>query len=307
MVKFVLFNELSLPFDNNIGIENEFINFFKLIGELKKKEITSIRVDRDFKSFEVLKGEFFPQFFGQLINKELKDRLREFITNGIIEIEDPLIQNDEDEDEQLLENEYFYNSKSTIGAFACCDIWNSMTISFNSNVVWNQPYIEIEKQNISEDDKKIIKIRHASFISHLDAHVDFFYELEKCIRMDINISNFWDRKDELFRNKIILCDEVKKQIANLDNKIFIQALSILRDIDGGIKDLGDFITSGESLSVEQDKKLKKLREFKIDGVKEYFQDHIKSLSNGYRIHYFEKNEKIYIGYIGKHLPTKKFD
>ena len=32
--------------------------------------------------------------------------------------------------------------------------------------------------------------------------------------------------------------------------------------------------------------------------------HIKNLSNGYRIHFFEKDENIYIGYIGKHLKTK---
>ena len=46
--------------------------------------------------------------------------------------------------------------------------------------------------------------------------------------------------------------------------------------------------------------------FKIGDKKEYFQKHIKNLSSGYRIYYFEKNDKIYIGYIGKHLKTKKY-
>ena len=40
------------------------------------------------------------------------------------------------------------------------------------------------------------------------------------------------------------------------------------------------------------------------GQKEFFEKHIKNLSNGYRIHFFEKDENIYIGYIGKHLKTK---
>ena len=98
-----------------------------------------------------------------------------------------------------------------------------------------------------------------------------------------------------------ICNEVEKQIKNIDTVIFSRAISILRDIENGLKFLSDFTTSGESSSVEQDLKLKKLREFEIDGNKEYFQKHIKNLPNGYRIHYFEKNDKIYIGYIGTHL------
>ena len=305
MVNFALLNELSLPFKNDINIENHFKDFLELIKILKTKNIKKLRIDKDLKSYKIFEDIYFPQFLGQLRDKELKDKLRAFIANNTIKIGSPLITSDEDEQELLLENEYFYNSLVTTGALACSDIWDTLTISFNSSQVWSTEYIEIEKLNILED-KKTIKIKNASYVSHLDTHQEFFQRLEEYIRLDINISNFWNRKDELFQNKIILCVEVEKQVSKLDSNIFIQTLSILRDIDSGIKNLHDFNASGESKSVEQDLKLKKLREFDIDGKKEYFQNHIK-LSGGYRIHYFEKNSNIYIGYIGTHLKTKKFD
>ena len=99
-----------------------------------------------------------------------------------------------------------------------------------------------------------------------------------------------------------------------NNRIDLPLLSItrekgviLRDLDNESKTLDDFTISGESESVKNDFDLKKLRIFTILEEKFYFENHIKNLSNGYRIHYFEKDDKIYIGYIGKHLPTKNFD
>lgn len=130
--------------------------------------------------------------------------------------------------------------------------------------------------------------------------------LEECIQLDITALNFWSKKDELFKEKIILCDDITKQIKGIDAIVFSQALSILRDIECNNKTLDDFNISSEGKSVSQNPKLRKLREFQIGDKKEYFQKHIKNLSNGYRIHFFEKNNKIYIGYIGKHLPTKNF-
>jgi len=76
-----------------------------------------------------------------------------------------------------------------------------------------------------------------------------------------------------------------------------------------IKILG-FNARDESASVKNDSKLKALRKFKKpDGSYSYFYNHI-SFSGNFngRIH-FEANDnlkKIYIGYIGKHLPTAKY-
>jgi len=298
MVKFSVFNELSLP----ISHESLFGSFFQVLEHLKAVGLDKIRMDREFTQYpEILPNTPLQQFFGQLQDRDKKTKLRSFINNGINIIESPLINDDEiDSLGEKIEPRYIFEGESTLGGLACADIWGTVAISFQSDKKWNNSLVDLDK------DGAIISVKHISDSTHIQIHKDFFDELEQCIQLDIKPSNFWERKDELFKNKIIFCDEVKKQIKTVDTVIFSQAISILRDIENGIKCLTDFTTSGESPTVEQDSNLKKLREFEIDEKKEYFQNHIKNLPNGYRIYYFEKNNKIYIGYIGTHLATKKY-
>jgi hypothetical protein len=65
--------------------------------------------------------------------------------------------------------------------------------------------------------------------------------------------------------------------------------------------------SGESETVRNNPEMRSKREFYLPNAeKKFFENHIKL--NGIRIHFYPNtnNKKIYIGYIGKHLPTKKF-
>lgn len=295
MVKFSVFNELSLP----IPHESLFGSFFQVLEHLKKNGLDKIRMDREFTRYpEILPHTPLQKFFGQLQDRDKKTKLRSFINNGISIIESPLINDDEiDSLGERIEPRYIFEGESTLGGLACADIWGTVAISFQSDEKWNNSLVELHKDGAK------ISVKHISDSTHIQIYKDFFGALEQCIQLDIKPSNFWKRKDELFKTKIIICDEVEKQIKTIDTVIFARALSILRDIENGTKCLSDFTTSGESPSVEQNPKLKKLREFEIDNQKEYFQNHIKNLPNGYRIHYFEKNDKIYIGYIGPHLAT----
>lgn len=295
MVKFSVFNELSLP----IPHESLFGSFFEVLENLKIAGLDKIRMDREFTHYsEILPNTTLQQFFGQLQDRDKKTKLRSFINNSINIIETPLINDNEiDGLGEKIEPQYIFEGQSTLGGLACADIWGTIAISFASAKKWESPLITLAKDSTSID------IKHISDEVHISEHQDFFEAFEQWLQFDITPLNFWAKKDELFKEKIIFCDEVKKQIINIDTNIFSQALSILRDIENETKCLTDFTISGESVSVEQNPGLKKLREFEVDGQKEYFQNHIKNLSNGYRIHYFEKNTKIYIGYIGKHLAT----
>ena len=42
MVDFLVFNELSLPFDDKYKAKNEFKNFFNILNSLQKKSIQNI-------------------------------------------------------------------------------------------------------------------------------------------------------------------------------------------------------------------------------------------------------------------------
>ena len=242
MVKFSVFNELSLPFASKNEIYSKFEIFFQILKKLNSIGLTIIRIDKDFKNYEVLKNITFQQFFGQIQDKEFKRKMRSFISNKILEIDSPLIKdNDIQEKEKSLENEYFYKDKSTIGGLACADIWNTIAISFNSNIQWDNSNIILQKQNINNIEENI-DIKHSSKIAHLNFHQYFFDELEKEKKLNITQSNFWDKRKEFFPNKIIFSKEIEKQIKNL--------------------------------------------------------------SNNNRIYFLERNQQIYIGYIGKHLTNK---
>ena len=218
------------------------------------------------------------------------------MTNGIVIIESPLIQDGSDE-EKLLEGNYIYNGDNPfIGGLACCDIWNSISVSFRSDDKWDSDFIEITKNS------ETIPIRHLSQSSHMTAHDEFFTKIEDELKLKITQKNFWEKREEFFPDQIILCKEVKKQIESMDTTIFRQAIGILRDVDSAKKKITDYNYSSESQSVKDDPNLKKFRLFTIDDQKVYFDHHLKSLSNGYRIYFLEKEKKIYIGYIGKHLP-----
>jgi len=303
MVNFSVFNELSLPI-NNI---KEFDDFFKVLQRLRDFGLEKIRMDRRFTEYpEILPHTTFQQLLGQITDETQQRRLKSFINNSVAIIETPLIKEEEIEHEELLTNEYFYNHEPNNGGLACSDIWNTIVVSFLSNEQWNSPYIKLQKQTIVNDDinKINLNVRHTSRTEHLQNHQNFFNDLEIEKRLNIIQDNFWDRIDELFPNKIVFCKEVKEQIKSLDKTIFQQAISILRDIETNKKQITDFNYSPESQSVRNNSNLKKLRYFTVDSEKIYFDNHLKFSSH--RIYFLEKQDKIYIGYIGKHLSTRRF-
>jgi len=311
MVDFSVFNELSLPFSltnpNNSDVENIFKDFFKLLNILKNKGLQRIRMEQELADCKILENVTFYQFFNQVHDRDFKERLRLFKTNDIIQIDTPIIQDDDPDEiiEDFINNIYLYDGKQTSGGFACTDIWNTIAISFNTDNKWNIENIVLQKKkennNISEEND--IKVRHASLHTHLCEHEYFFRELEIELRLNITQETFWGNRDTLFHDKIILCKEVEHQIKTLGKVKFHEALSILRDLEKGFTQLSDYKISGEGQTVKGNPKLNKLRKFTINDTKEFFWNHIKNFGD-HRIHYIERGDKIYIGYIGPHLPTK---
>lgn len=298
MVDFAVFNELSLPFRNEIEAKKNFILFFHILSELSNRNITKIRMEEDFKNYQITEKISFQQYFGQITDELFQDRLREFITSSIISIDTPLIKDEEDEEALLKGNYSFKQDEVFVGGLACCDVWNSIAISFNSHLDWKNNFITIKKNDCD------IQIMHFCVVGHLATHNDFFEDLEKEIKLNITQENFWDKKDEFFPNKILFCKEVEDQIKKLDKTIFKQAISILRDVENSKKVIYEYSMSSEKETVKKNDKMKTERTFTIDNQKVFFTNHLKSLSNANRIYFLEKDNKIYIGYIGKHLSNK---
>ena len=215
MVNFSVFNELSLPMQDI----REFEIFFKVLNRLRELGMEKIRMDKNFTQYpEILSNITFQQLLGQITDRTQQRRLKSFVNNSISVIETPLIKEDEKEQEELLINEYFYNSKSNDGGLACSDIWNTIAISFSSDEQWNKDSIKLQKHTITSDIIDV-DIRHTSKIDHLDTHRDFFQDLEKEKRLNITQDNFWEKRERYFPNKIVFCKEVEEQIKKIDKDI----------------------------------------------------------------------------------------
>ena len=305
MVNFSVFNELSLPLPVDCCPQSKFGIFFQLLAQLKNKGINQVRMSEEFPTYNILPNTTFHQFMGQQQNRDFTKRLSSFISNSVVKIDTPIVKNENTDQIDIKNtNEYFYKNKSTDGGLACCDIWNTIAISFNSENQWDEHNIELTRKTLSDDSsilKKQITIKHASKTEHLANHADFFSDLERENRSNITRENFWENKDIHFPNIIKFCPEVKSQVRKLDKTIFKQAISILRDIETQGKSITDFNYSGESKTVCNNPELRKKREFTIKGQKTFMQNHIKSLPSGYRIYFLEEDKIIYIGYIRKHL------
>jgi hypothetical protein len=307
MVNFSVFNELSLPL-NRHQVQENFGDFFALLAELKKLGLNQVRMNDDFKLYNILENTSFQQFIGQQSNRDFKTRLKSFVGNAIIKIDTPIIKNDDlEQNEQQSNCEYFYNNNPNYNGLACADIWNTICISFDSDSQWNKDKISFVKRELDENVNFIkhdIQIKHASKVSHLQLHKNFFNTLQEELKQNITAKNMWNKKNKLFPSMIIFCPEVEQQIKILNKQVFDCAISILRDIESRRKLITNFNNSGESKTICNNSKLKNMRMFTINGKKVFFQKHIKSLPNNNRIYYLEINGLIYIGYIGKHLPLK---
>ncbi len=303
MVSFSVFNELSLPLEQHKA-HTIFIDFFKILAELKRYGLGTIRMNDDFKNYNILTGVTFQRFLGQQQDRDFKTKLISFIANTVIKIETPIVKKEEQEQLNILNGcEYFYNDQPTDGGLACADIWNTIAVSFSTENQWNCTKIRLTKNILKSNgsiEENLIPVKHASSCSHLKNHQDFFSDIEQENKLNITQDNFWNNKKINFPVKIEFCPEVKSQIKKLDKVTFQQAISILRDVETQRKLITDFNYTGESKTVHTNPKLKEMRMFTISGDKVFFENHIKSLPNAYRIYFLEQNGKIHIGYIGKH-------
>lgn len=306
MVRFVVLNELSLPAGNNYSETKEkLIVFIKLLSELKTKYIETIRTIEDIKNLEIMKNTKFYEFIGIIDDKDLKSKIISLISNRLINISNPLIADSEIQENDYEIVEYKYKDKKAEG-FGVADIFDTFTISFN-NCVWENPFIEVEKSTIIENGEILRttpSIKNVCKSEMIEIFNDYF---EKMILNSTKIEqkDFWKEKENYF-NKIRFCDEIEEQVRVLETEVYELFLHKLLLIESGLKNITDWNYSGESDSVKADKELKKMREFyHADIGKIYFDNHIKSFPNGKRMYFLENNNIIYIGYIGKHLKTKK--
>ena len=210
-------------------------------------------------------------------------------------------------------------SKGAKFASNCLDV--PVIISVLTHQYWEQENVNCINQRL-DDDLNLIEQKIS--ILNISEKSDLAnFEKDKTNKIHNHIASgqdLWEKREKLFSN-LTFCESVKEQLYENPDRghvlCIIKRLKRLQDYFAVEHDIYDPKELGmnarpEADSVKNDPNLKKYRKFKLpSGEEHYFFDHIGFSSprlSGGRIYFLPdiENKNCYIGYIGKHLPTKKY-
>jgi hypothetical protein len=139
----------------------------------------------------------------------------------------------------------------------------------------------------------------------------------ECLR-DVDPKTLWARRAQIFK-KVQLCPEVEDHLTSIGGTFLPQILARLLELDRYATShwiSGEFNyvdanqnsalrISPESKKTMDEPKLKKMRVFALNAQERAtFDLHIKT--GDLRFHFLPSGNELYVGYIGKHLPTSNF-
>lgn len=307
----MILNEISLKTINTSQTVakdkiSQFLDVCHLLFHQKREK--TFYYTKELMNEPLIKGYSIHEWLADpTVSREEKTYLRSLVNRGVLL-----------DDLQFLESQLYvdYRGKkfSSVGCLAAYE-WGDLAISLSSDELWMKEYIRGNYITIETDEQEVC-IKNCSTKAHVDGLI-----LEQRQEVKVQISSgkeVWDKREELFPH-LVFCENVKKQLEEVEISIHIKAIieriQILEDYfatyEGTFnKEKVGYGCRYESESVQNDAKLRRQRKFKTPyGNEEYFYWHI-SFPGDYpgRIHFrpdAEHNVGI-IGYVGKHLPTKKY-
>ena len=227
------------------------------------------------------------------------------------------------DEEVFLKSDAFWYIKTPNGDF------NETIATFTDGQLINTVYRLLESISSEKDFRTLDEIdtyysqKHNAFWGahfevtderHINSQENYHSFKKQKIQNITKGIEIWERQSLLFE-RVILCPEVETQLKSVGSiKQILRTLLLLDDYcvtywnngrfnyNEAMKFNSALDISTESTSTNNNSKKKQERLFKLpNGKTEYFDLHIKPKEN-LRIYIFPDNLKIYIGYIGAHLP-----
>jgi hypothetical protein len=273
--------------------------------------------DTSWFGIELTQGYYWRDWYHETCNKpEYREQIRTFRS---IATKSPLFQCDEDE---LFDLEAPFSGNGFV-ALRAAAFFTLPLASFPTRSPWEKNPLQVicftldehggeqhtskdiknwySFEVFSQDKERLLAEKNASIASGKQLwaeRLQLFPVLQFCGNAPAQLYN-WSGGDNLIihiRETLQILNSFTEKWQEGDFPDY--AHHLLRDVGLTHK------VSGESYSILNNPKKKRLREFWLpSGEKAVFEHHIK-LPNGYRIHFYPdiKTKTIYIGYIGVHLP-----
>lgn len=316
----VVLNELSLsPIEYKVQSEQEARNIIDqfvemLHGLISRMGIKSIIAADEFYSFRITPDYGIQEWLKDIyVKKKDKDFMRIVLGNKCARIH---------KENYALSEFKVHAGETQLSGTGCLVAFelNGKNISLVTHSLWSEHKIsgthitlDLDTEETLFTETQLDNIFSSSQVALLQDEV-----IERTFQHISSGQDLWDNKALLFPH-LEFCDSVKDQLVEDSQGFHIkQVLLKLQRMNAYFGDddteydpqkLG-MKARTESESVHQDPELKKQRLFRMpDGETGYFFDHIGFTGNYCgRIHFLpnKANKKCCIGYIGKHLKTKRF-
>jgi hypothetical protein len=248
------------------------------------------------------------------VDRDLKDRFRLIVANP------PLLTAEEIDTLTLFEQSVFclVEPAGTPEAkgFGAAYLSDKLLLSLFTDMQWDthqlrgwQWYLDNDGQEQTAE----VNVRHFATIIHAEQHKPWIQQRQvEQLQRSIDV---WEKRTDLFPN-LVLCGDVKGQLRKAGMSSYLtQIIDRLRTLDAfvanwesGVFNL-DLLNAQTNLRVsgESDSTMRLhsgQRKFKLpDGRRETFELHVKT--GDLRFHFYPDTQerKVYVGYIGPHLPT----
>lgn len=213
-------------------------------------------------------------------------------------------------------SQVFHEKQQAIGlGFAL--VSDALAVSLLSGSQWDCSRLQLEVTQLDDNEELIDKyaeIIHASRKNHVQEHTAWIKN--RIFSSVFDGEELWNRREELFPN-LQFCDAVRKQLENiltrqLELQLVVNVLSELQNCSKNWKEgyfnLKDYALDESGESEVTMNKYGRERTFLCPDERERrFERHVKLKLCNWRIYFFPVNPgTVFIGYVGRHLPTVKY-
>lgn len=309
-----ILNELSIPNGKTTVADARRLmaEFIVTSSTLRSIGFTALRIQSDLYAIALAENYMVSQWITDPeVDRDYARRFKSISKNS------PYIPDTAEEANETFANSDFYHKGSIAIGLGVAYLLGTVTISFQTGADWLYTLVDIDHHMLNENGdlgETRIRVRNAFDRESANSHKEWFEE-ERLKNLS-NSAELWKRRAELF-NKLVFCDCVESQLSALSlndqgtNRIIERLLAVNEYCTTWVDGPFDHSKVGFKISGESGATLDKFgeeRTFRIpSGEYKLFADHFKL--GDIRIHFYvdDARKRVYIGYIGKHLPTVRFN
>ena len=311
---FLVFNELSIrpnPDDTIYTARELMERFTTVIKHCRANKVKPLKAKENFQEMPLARDYTVADW----LQDRSVDRDRQRLLRSSITALHPLPEPNEEKRQAM---EFQYNGKIAEGLGGAW-LLDSLAVSLATGPEWEALELPLETLELDDESDQLIgrkeNVKHLFSAEQFPLHQAW---LQNRIRLSVRNGQMLLEKSTEWFFKLEFVATAQTQIKQLSQgdqlAQLIKRLLELHDYctqwtEGGFDADALLKCTTESQTVRNTPELRQHRIFSLpDGRERYFEWHIRLTPNEWRLHFWPDPETrlIYIGYVGKHLPTGKY-